>query len=171
MDLNKIALSISLLALTLTVPLAIAANILTPRITKWYGTTSYKRTTKRLASLEQRFDEAKREWVFPPAEWEAYHMGVMTAMLVLFGFLVTFSAIIEAELVLRKEILRLMSVTTYAGVLAITGLGYLAIIIFFFKVTSRANDVRQMHNEKGKKDMEEEINRLKALKEDWEHDD
>jgi hypothetical protein len=48
-ELNKIGLTVGVLALVLAVPLAIVANLLTPSIGKWYGATSHKRRIKRLS--------------------------------------------------------------------------------------------------------------------------
>lgn len=63
MDANRVALVVSVAALVLTVPLAIAANLLTPRIRDWYSTTTNRRLTKRLAALEAEFESVKDKLV------------------------------------------------------------------------------------------------------------
>jgi nitrate reductase gamma subunit len=151
----------------LAVPLAVIANLLTPRVRGWYGTTSYERTKKRLALLEKKLEKAKQEWLFTPAEWTTYHMVVLASMFVLLGFLIVFSTALLMELAAKKELLRLMSLSLYVQFLASAALGYLTVAGFFILSGRRASKTRQMHSEKGREEMEEEIIRLKALKESW----
>lgn len=53
MDSGKLSLVIGITALVLAVPLAIFANILTPKITEWYSRSSRQRAQRRIAELEK----------------------------------------------------------------------------------------------------------------------
>src|ERR1700730_6723738 len=70
MDLNTLALTISVVALALTVPLSIAGNLLTPRIRDWYSTTTSRRLKKRIEALERELESVKDQALFSGAELE-----------------------------------------------------------------------------------------------------
>jgi hypothetical protein len=72
MHFDKISLYIGVAALILAVPLAIIANLLTPRVRDWYSTTSQRRLRNRIAALGKRLEDSECGWTFTPAEWETY---------------------------------------------------------------------------------------------------
>jgi hypothetical protein len=75
MDLNKIGLAVGVLAFILAIPLAVIANLLTPKVRDWYSTTSLKRINRRLIELAVRLKTSEGLWTFTPAEWEIYRAG------------------------------------------------------------------------------------------------
>ncbi len=90
MDTNKVALTVSVVALFLTIPLSIVGNLLTPRVRTWYSTTNQKRLLNRIEQLQYRLFQTHREWTFSPAEWEMYRFTAVTVLSVIafitFGF-------------------------------------------------------------------------------------
>jgi hypothetical protein len=78
MDTNKLGFIIGMLALLLAIPLAVAANLLTPTVRNWYSTTSLKRLNKRIAALDYKIGVAQIQWTFTPAEWECYRANHRT---------------------------------------------------------------------------------------------
>jgi hypothetical protein len=72
MDIGKLGLIVGGLALLLAIPLAVVANMLTPRVQDWYSTTSLKRTHNRLRELRLRLELSEATWKFSPGEWEIY---------------------------------------------------------------------------------------------------
>jgi hypothetical protein len=80
MDISKIALVLSVLALFLSVPLAITANLLTPRIQDWYAITTSRRLAKRLAVLEDEFESVKDTPVATKVEELIFFNGIFLSI-------------------------------------------------------------------------------------------
>jgi hypothetical protein len=85
MDLNRAGLLVGVLALVLAVPLAVLANVLTPKVQSWYSTTSLNRVNKRLMQLTLRLKLSEELWTFTPAEWELYGEGYRRLRATIFG--------------------------------------------------------------------------------------
>jgi len=62
MDLNRIGLALGVGALLLAIPLAVLANLVTPRVQNYLARTSIRRLRKRLAALEAMKAEADVSW-------------------------------------------------------------------------------------------------------------
>jgi hypothetical protein len=71
-ELNKAGLLIGVLAFIWAVPLAVLANMLTPRATTWWSTTSRERIKRRIAELDPLLQEAEGRWIFTGRERRAH---------------------------------------------------------------------------------------------------
>ena len=87
MDLNKFGFAVGVLALFLAVPLAVIANLLTPKFQAWYSTTSLNRVNKRIIKLDSMLRLSEASWTFTPGEWELYQGGYRRLQSILFGIM------------------------------------------------------------------------------------
>jgi hypothetical protein len=72
MDAGRISLMIGVLALLLAVPLAVIANLLTPKVQRWYATTSRAAMRARIAEIDEKLKQLEGEWKFTKSEWATY---------------------------------------------------------------------------------------------------
>lgn len=91
MDLTKLAIWISILSFVLAPALSIVANLITPKIERWWSMTTLARLERRITKLKAELDEWSRTWHFTPAEWEIRNTQLVVALAiysaVLFGVL------------------------------------------------------------------------------------
>ena len=175
MDLNKLGLAVGVLALLLAVPLAVLANILTPRLQSWYSTTSLNRLNKRIARLTTKLRESEESWTFTPAEWKDYskhhnhrvvvYYALLCLFYLLFGVFVTGVSVYTqhyAQFRLGRlpwndlKVIALMLVSGLAGVI-------LLMVKVQYDILEHIK-VKRMHTLQGRLRLRREIDRLRALK-------
>jgi hypothetical protein len=86
MDLGKLSLILSCVAVLLSIPLSVLANILTPKIRDWWTAhTGQPRLNKRIQALQHGLHVAEEEWCFTHAEWEIYEESIWCKNILLLG--------------------------------------------------------------------------------------
>src|SRR5215472_3368533 len=86
MDINRVALWIGILGPLLAVPLAIAANLLTPRVVNWWASASQARRIIRIMKLETLLSNLQHAWRLSDAAWSSWKLmvAVLLAMMLFF---------------------------------------------------------------------------------------
>src|ERR1700734_732032 len=98
MELNKLGFAVGVLALVLAVPLAVLANLLTPRVRDWYSTTALKRLEKRILELRATLTRSEGTWTFTPGEWEIYETAFRRTQSSTFAFASVFYLVAGAAM-------------------------------------------------------------------------
>ena len=166
------SLVLAIVALVLMYPVAIVANITSPKIHNWYSTTSRRRLSRRIAELELRLQESQREWTFTPAEWQILDTEHRTSVIVGVGVLMLMICLLSV-LNFGMETWRVwsrhsgISIPSERWLFAIVGLtassGYLLILAGFMSSNALHRERRDMHTNQGREDLREQIAELKTL--------
>lgn len=184
MDLNKIGLLIGVFALLLAVPLAVSANLLTPKVQSWYSTTSLNRLNRRLLKLNERLKKSESSWTFTPAEWKLYREGQLrnqATLLVSFGlynFVILTMAYVGIVQIRSIELAvghslppaglfhvlprELKIVLVLAGLLS--SLGPFSIGFFLRRGISELRACCYLHTDEGRNNLRAEIEKLTTIK-------
>jgi hypothetical protein len=156
MDLNKAGLAIGVLALVLAIPLAVVANLLTPKVRDWYVGMSTNRLRKRLANITKRLEEAEHEWIFTQAEWSIYQLVVLACMVVGLGFHCLWSVAILLALSFRN-------LAGHHSVLSLVFLCYVGNFLIFIAVMGVADRTKTRHSTVGRQKLRNEIAKLTSV--------
>ena len=174
MDLNKVALAISFIALILTFPLGIAATLLAPKMRDWYGTTSENRLRERISNLKDRLSRSEQQWTFSPAEWLQYRIGIRTTRyfciiaICLFLATIPLSALLLVMNEHLRELLHRPPMSIRVEKLSILVLqffpflGYGVSSVRLYLIWVGYRDHRWMHTFEGRQETSEEILKLSA---------
>jgi hypothetical protein len=163
MDLNKIGLMVGILALMLAIPLAVVANLLTPRVREWYSTTSSKRLKKRIAQLEEKLRQSGQEWTFSQAEWETFDQGFIaaTATFISLALLCTFLGLAIASTI--QTLRHVMSRIDSLFLLILVFVGYLLNMMYLARLTIKRSRAWELHTPMGRDGLLHEIEGLKSI--------
>jgi len=72
LDINHLGFIIGVVALGLAIPLAIIANLLTPKVNNWWSTRSQVRLNIRIQEQESEIRANESTWLFTDAERSIY---------------------------------------------------------------------------------------------------
>jgi hypothetical protein len=175
MDIGKIGLIATAAAVFLAIPLSVVANLLTPRVQSWYGTTSQTRLRKRLRKLEVELLISEQGWTFTPSEWAAYKTGCMWSLGLTLGlaglFYFLLGTLQAIELGLRslggppalhtqlgKRIILEPSISLIVG-----GVGLTVMLVLSARQFQTFRMNRAMHSEEGREEIRQEIKKLISL--------
>jgi hypothetical protein len=180
MDLSTVGFLVGVLALILAVPLAVLANLLTPRVQAWYSTTSLNRVNKRLMQLTIRLRLSEESWTFTPAEWELYSEGTRRIRTTLIGIIGLFyfiafglDAVDDIRRFLGGPIVKLRFLPLHDSI-AVHGLLLCAMMcsvlstILFTGANARWRHNFSLHTDVGRQALRAEIERLTNIKSRYE---
>jgi hypothetical protein len=159
LDLNKVGLMIGVLALLLAVPLAVIANLLTPRVRDWYSTSSRSRIRKRLTEIESRLHVAESSWTFTPGEFASYRAHYDTIRIISSGVHGGCSAILFGT----AAYARFFQKDQVFGIELVAFSTFVSNLIYYigFLRTYRCN--REQHTRIGREELKQELERLQSL--------
>jgi hypothetical protein len=164
MDLNKIGLAVGVLALMLAIPLAVVANLLTPRVREWYSTTSSKRLKQRIAELEEKLGQSEQEWTFTQGEWAVFSQGFVagSSILTSIALLCTFLGLAIAATI--KTLIHVVHGKIDIILLLLLALnGYSTSMFFAIRLLTRRSRAWELHTTMGRDYLSHEVERLRAI--------
>jgi hypothetical protein len=91
MDRTELAIWITILSIVFAPAWGILANLITPKLLRWWSSTSLSRLQDRITRLEKRLTDASSTWHFTAAQWDLRDTFLTVALAiyaaVLFGLL------------------------------------------------------------------------------------
>jgi hypothetical protein len=153
---------ITVLALVFAVPLSVAANLLTPLVRDWWGTTSDRRLQKRLDTLEKELAYANTEQLFNDAEVRILDIQLIIVVWVAFLFSIVFGAWILIFFAFEKVLLQFSNhVILYVANFLCTA-GNISCASNCFWALRKVRLYETRYTESGRLKLSEKIARLKS---------
>jgi hypothetical protein len=156
MDLNKIGLAVGTLALFLSVPLAVIANLLTPYVREWYVGANQRRMKNRLDKLTKQLESFKGTWTFTGPEWAIYMTVIRTVGTLIFGWHVLWSLC----WIVLGDYKTFLPHDYHYHLHATLACGYFFNLFLFFRVLREHNRLTNMHSVVGRQKLASEAARL-----------
>jgi hypothetical protein len=163
MDFRWIGLMIGVAALVLAIPLAVIANLITPRVRDWWSTTSRTRLTRRISKIENTLHQSEHEWMFTPAQLEIYLLSHTTAIFTDMVMSIGCSSLALLLITSRELLLRAVSRPFLVLLIALPLLVSLTSIVHATFLTLRRSSVWGLNTQVGRDALREELERLKTL--------
>jgi hypothetical protein len=69
MDISRIGLFVGLISFILAIPLAVGANLLTPRVQLWWNATTERRRLDRLEVIRKQLKRSENQALFNEVHW------------------------------------------------------------------------------------------------------
>lgn len=170
---NKVGLLIGVIALILAVPLAVIANLITPRCREWYSSRSRSRRMERIVVLKSFIYDAEHTWLFAPEEWEIFranHLAHRNLLVLIMFILGAISAVPGALALSWAKLITKFGpnvgrfIAVNCALLAFTlFVPYFTTALIFLYHAYRYQKTRQLHSAEGREEIKNELAKLRAM--------